>query len=480
MASARHSAGVRAAGIAWTLVLGLAAALVDVSAERPPQAETKKRIATALPDGAIPADLTGSATMTTVSSGPVAVPILDNSTATSTLNTNSLSGLVQDVNVRVRLDHTFDNDLRLLLTSPDGVTVPLALNAGGIADHYGSGPQNCTGTFAQFDDEATTRIEFGAPPFAGVFRPTRTLAALDGTRAAGIWTLSIIDQANGDIGTLFCWELTLTRTTPPAHEFADPRSDLSVYRPSTSQWFIRTLDNPFFAYDVIGQNGDIPATGQYIPNAALNQRALFRPSTGQWIFDVASGLSSFVWGTNGDIPVPGDYNADGTTDAAVYRPSTGVWHVRNVWNLAYGAPGDIPVPANYLPGPVTTIAVWRPSTGAWYVAGATSNPTVWGASGDIPVPGDYFGDERAEIAVFRPSNGFWYMRGWDGEIRLAQYGLDGDIPVPADYDGDGKHDFAIYRPSEGRWYIQNIGVVQFGTAGDIPILKRPAYPGYPY
>ena len=43
------------------------------------------------------------------------------------------------------------------------------------------------------------------------------------------------------------------------------------------------------------------------------------------------------------MPVPGDYNGDGRTDLAVWRPADGTWYVRGVAATAWGASGDVPV-----------------------------------------------------------------------------------------------------------------------------------------
>jgi len=55
------------------------------------------------------------------------------------------------------------------------------------------------------------------------------------------------------------------------------------------------------------------------------------------------------WGVLGDIPVPADYDGNGTVDIAIYRPSTGQWFIRNGATVAWGAAGDAPASRAYVP-----------------------------------------------------------------------------------------------------------------------------------
>ena len=138
--------------------------------------------------------------------------------------------------------------------------------------------------------------------------------------------------------------------------------------------------------------------------------------------------------------MPGDYDGDGKTDAAVFRPSTGIWYVRDlVTNTAsfyqWGLSGDVPVAADYDGDGKTDVAVWRPTTGIWYIrnsSDASQSFLQWGLNGDIPVPGDYDGDGKADSAVFRPSTGIWYVRDLvTNTASFYQWGLQGTSPLKA-------------------------------------------------
>jgi hypothetical protein len=208
--------------------------------------------------------------------------------------------------------------------------------------------------------------------------------------------------------------------------------------------------------------------------------AVFRPSNGVW-YVLGSQNNSFYavqFGSNGDRIVPGDYDGDGKTDFAVFRPSNGVWYIlrsRDGFAAAqFGLASDLPVQGDYDGDGKFDIAVVRPSTGVWFVLASSAGfyAGQFGADGDKPVPGDYDGDGKTDFAVFRPSGNVWYLLKSTQGFDYSIFGSAGDKLAPSDYDGDGKTDMAFYRPSTASWHIQRSllgsGVFGFGTNIDQP------------
>ncbi len=210
-------------------------------------------------------------------------------------------------------------------------------------------------------------------------------------------------------------------------------------------------------------------------------RAVWRPGNSTWYVPSGpTGSYSIVWGATGDRIVPGDYDGDARTDAAVFRPPTGTWWIRRSSDgaaqvVSFGQASDVTVAEDFDGDRRTDIAVWRPADGTWWIRrgfdGAVS-AVEFGRIGDVPVPADYDGDGRADPAVHRPSENAWYiMRSTDGATVRQSFGSTGDRLVPADYDGDRKADPAVWRPSDGTWYIKpssggGFYGIRFGQPGD--------------
>lgn len=174
-------------------------------------------------------------------------------------------------------------------------------------------------------------------------------------------------------------------------------------------------------------------------------RAVFRPSEGNWYILLSSGgWSGLNFGQTGDMPVVGDYDDDGRSDIAVIRRNNGLmtWYILQSSNnefvgLQFGLAFDKAVPMDYDGDGRTEIAVWRPTDGNWYMlSGYTSFSAVqWGQNGDLPVPADYDGDSKADVGVFRPSEGNLYVRrSLDGSLQANHYaGSPSDVPVASVY-----------------------------------------------
>ncbi len=263
----------------------------------------------------------------------------------------------------------------------------------------------------------------------------------------------------------------------------DRRTDYAVFRPSTSSWYVQSL-NQTVAVRSFGRPTDTIVSADY-DGDRLADFAFYRPESGLWFVLDRYGLPIYQlqFGLPNDIPAPADYDGDGKADIAVFRPSDGNWYIRRSSDnllqvIHWGADGDKPVAADFDGDGKDDIAVFRPSTGVWYIYRSSDGQFMirqFGVAEDKTVQGDYDGDGKADIAVWRPSVGVWfYLRSSDDAFRAFAFGSTGDVPVVGDFDGDGKYDHAVWRPSNGIWYVwkssdNSASYFQWGSAGDIPI-----------
>jgi hypothetical protein len=216
--------------------------------------------------------------------------------------------------------------------------------------------------------------------------------------------------------------------------------------------------------------------------------AVFRPSTGEWhIISSATGTyTKTQFGQSTDTIIPGDYDGDGRTDIAVwrrsYRPAVGIWFIRYSSNgstntFYWGYSTDVPVPGDYDGDGKTDLAAWEPTTGNWKILRSSDGSTITKsqyASGK-PVLGDFDGDGKIDPTVWNPATGEWYiLYSSGGGNVIYQWGVNGDVPVPGDYDSDGQTDRAVWRPSTGHWHVTlstngSIKSWQWGNAYVLPV-----------
>jgi hypothetical protein len=164
----------------------------------------------------------------------------------------------------------------------------------------------------------------------------------------------------------------------------------------------------------LGQNGDAPSPGDYDGDGKADFVVQRNAGDGYAVFYVHKGTGgadvqipgedlAIIWGAPSDTIVPGDYDGDGKTDIATVRRVGGQieWNIRSssaptgngfsptyIWGIAsdYEAQGD------YDGDGRTDAAVWRPNTDPdqnfFYIissmSGSPMMPAEWGMQGDLP------------------------------------------------------------------------------------------------
>jgi hypothetical protein len=136
---------------------------------------------------------------------------------------------------------------------------------------------------------------------------------------------------------------------------------------------------------------------------------------------------TFYFGNPGDIPVAGDFDADGCDTLSIYRPSNQTVYIINEsgtndgglgaadYSFVFGNPGDKPFVGDFNGNGQDTVGLHRETSGLVYyrntnTTGNADNEFIFGNPGDRFVAGDGTGNAVPTPAVFRPSNTTTYFR----------------------------------------------------------------------
>jgi len=140
----------------------------------------------------------------------------------SNINVAGVAGTVTKVRVSLNnLNHTFPDDIDVLLVGPGGQSVILMSDAGGSDD--------VAGVTLAFDDAAANNLPNATQIVSGTFQPTdfglfdifpapapaglygTTLSVFNGVNPNGMWRLFVVDDLAGDSGNINGgWTLSIT------------------------------------------------------------------------------------------------------------------------------------------------------------------------------------------------------------------------------------------------------------------------------
>jgi len=292
----------------------------------------------------------------------VALPILVLANATSFIDTTATSGSVY--RYRVRAYNAAGNS-----TAPDSIGLFRPSTGYWYEDLTGNGlwdtppKDRQLGKYGQSGDIPVEGDWDGSGKSKiGVFRPSTGVWYLD-MNDNGLWDNTVIDRQistfgkPGDIPLVGDWN-------------GDGKSEIGLYRPSNGFWYMDVNGNGLWdgrptdwQINQFGSPGDIPIVGDWNGDKK-SEIGVYRPSTSAWYLDVngnnlwdgrPTDKQLGPYGISGDIPVVGDWDGSGISKIGVFRPSTGMWYLdvsgNGSWDSTiidrqlgiFGSPTDLPV-----------------------------------------------------------------------------------------------------------------------------------------
>ena len=134
--------------------------------------------------------------------GPV--PIVDQATTTSGIMVSGHTQSIFDVDLTTQITHTWNGDLYITLTSPEGTSVLVTAYRGGSNDNVFANTRWGDQVNAPVTDHTFVNMVSPSP-----LNPEGAMSAFNGEDPNGTWTLSISDANAGDVGTLNGWSLSI-------------------------------------------------------------------------------------------------------------------------------------------------------------------------------------------------------------------------------------------------------------------------------
>lgn len=234
----------------------------------------------------------------------------------------------------------------------------------------------------------------------------------------------------------------------PADCDGDGITDYNVVRNQGGKKYWYCFSDITYDHTVVqwGLATDKAITGDFDRDGVADQ-AVIRNVNGtlHWYVLQSSNqqFRAFAFGSAGDKPVLGDFDGDGATDVAVTRSEGNAlkWHVlrsgpglvyTQVTSVPWGLSSDKPVAEDYDGDGKTDIAVFRPIDGGWHILRSSDSgyeSKTFGLLLDTPQPGDYNNDGKADIAFFRAATGDWHIWLSNGSQPIVHWGGSSDTPV---------------------------------------------------
>jgi hypothetical protein len=312
-----------------------------------------------------------------------------------------------------------------------------------------------TGTATLTINPATPTVTVTGGPFpydSNAHAATATATGVGGSPVAGTLTLTYDGAPSAPANAGSYTVRAHFQSADPNYADADspagtlvinpaPPTTVGVFEYNTATWKLRNSNSPGapdvapFAY---GSPTSAPVWGDwdgdgsftvgvvdvvpnpYVPGSLPLLRWQLKNSNPAGAPDV-----TFLYGKQGDIPVVGDWDGDGTFTVGIFEPDTGVWKLKNTnqegapdYTFAYGQRGDTPVVGDWDGDGTFTVGVARAGAGVltWYLRNANTPgapdiaPFAYGSAGTTPVVGDWDGDRVTTVGAFDPASATWRLR----------------------------------------------------------------------